>query len=184
MDITTFTSQYFAELAEIEARHAWTSAMRALMLALIEREARRPLERVLDVGCGAGLFLNEWLANGKAAFGVGVDLYAEVLGRARQQTRGTWVRASAGRLPFRPGSFDAIHSADVLQHLSLDDSTRALELFASLLAPGGILALRVRAPRIFRREPDVAWLSGFGDDSAIQQAAVDFVEHRTPSSGE
>jgi SAM-dependent methyltransferase len=71
------------------------------------------------------------------------------------------VQASAGHLPFRPASFDAIHSADVLQHLSLDDSARAFELFASLLAPGGILALRVRAPRIFRREPDVDYSQAF-----------------------
>jgi SAM-dependent methyltransferase len=161
VDITTFTSQYFAELAAIEARHVWPAAMRRLTLALIQREAPRRLGRVLDVGCGAGLFLNEWLATGTATFGVGVDLHDEVLGRARSQSRGTWLRASAARLPFQSGSFDAIHSADVLQHLSLDEATDALELFGSLLAAGGILALRVRAPRILRREADVDYSQAF-----------------------
>jgi SAM-dependent methyltransferase len=161
VETTTFTADYFAEIAELEARHPWTSAMRALTLALIEREARRNLHRVLDVGCGAGLFLDEWLANGRAAFGVGIDLHADALGWARKRERGTWVRASARQLPFRPGSFDAIHSADVLQHLSRDESDRAFDLFASLLAPGGILALRVRAPRIFRCEPDADYSQSF-----------------------
>jgi SAM-dependent methyltransferase len=165
VDITTFTSQYFAELAEIEAHHPWTSAMRALTLALIAREAEnhpgRTRGAVLDVGCGAGLFLNEWLAGSEAAVGVGVDLSADALGWARRRDLGTWVRASAGDLPFAPASFDAIHSADVLQHLSFDDAARAFELFASLLAPGGILALRVRAPRIFQREPDVDYSQAF-----------------------
>jgi SAM-dependent methyltransferase len=161
VDITPFTAQYFAEIAELEARHAWTAAMRALTLTLIEREAQRDLAHVLDVGCGTGRFLNDWLANGKTTFGVGVDLHGDALEWARARNRGRWVRASAGRLPFKPGSFDAIHSADLLQHLSLDDSTRAFELFASLLAPGGILALRLRAPRIFRREPDVDYSHAF-----------------------
>jgi tRNA dimethylallyltransferase len=29
----------------------------------------------------------------------------------------------------------------------------------------------------FRREPDVSWLSGFGDDPAIQQQAIELIEH-------
>jgi SAM-dependent methyltransferase len=161
VEITTFTPEYFAEMAELERHHAWTSAMRAMTFTLIEREARGALEHVLDVGCGSGLFLNEWLTKGTAAFGVGVDLHADALGWARARQRGTWVRASAGHLPFRPGSFDAIHSADVLQHLSFDDTERALALFASLLASGGILALRVRAARIFRRAPEVDYSHSF-----------------------
>jgi hypothetical protein len=49
----------------------------------------------------------------------------------------------------------------VLQHLSLRDSARALDLFANLLAPSGTLALRVRAPRIFRSEPDADYAQSF-----------------------
>lgn len=161
MEITPFTAQYFAEIAELEARHAWTSAMRALTLTLIEREAQRDLNHVLDVGCGTGRFLNDWLASRGTKFGVGVDLHAEALAWAQARHRGTWVRASAAHLPFTSGSFDAIHSADVLQHLSLDESGRAFDLFARLIAPGGILALRLRAPRIFRREPDIDYSHSF-----------------------
>jgi tRNA dimethylallyltransferase len=36
----------------------------------------------------------------------------------------------------------------------------------------------------FRREPEVAWLKGFGDDLSIQQAAADLVGSRTHSSRE
>jgi hypothetical protein len=31
----------------------------------------------------------------------------------------------------------------------------------------------------FRREPDVAWLAGFGDESAIQQQAINLVTGRS-----
>ena len=36
----------------------------------------------------------------------------------------------------------------------------------------------------FRREPEVVWLKGFGDDRSIQRAAAEFMEPRPPSSGE
>jgi SAM-dependent methyltransferase len=160
-DNSTFTAQYFAEIADLEARHPWPRAMRALVLTLINRERRSGIERVLDVGCGAGLFLNECIKSGGVDFGVGVDLYAEALNWARKRESGSWVRASASDLPFQSGSFDAIHSSDVLQHLSLEDSARALDSFAKLLRPGGILALRVRAPRIFRNEPDADYAQSF-----------------------
>jgi len=135
--------------------------MRKLTLGLIRRECRGDLARVLDVGCGTGLFLDEWLGGGGARFGAGIDYFAAALGWARRRTRGVWVVASAASVPFEPGSFNAIHSADVLQHLSLEDSGRALDSFARLLAPDGILALRVRGPGIFRREPDIDYSHSF-----------------------
>ena len=61
-DATTFGPEYFAQIAELEARHPWSQAMRTLTLALVDREAHGPLRRVLDVGCGAGAFLDLWLA--------------------------------------------------------------------------------------------------------------------------
>jgi SAM-dependent methyltransferase len=160
-DDSTFTAHYFAEIADLEARHPWPRALRALALELMDCEQHRSAGPVLDVGCGAGLFLNEWMKRGQLEFGVGVDLYAEALGWARKRENGSWVRAAAGDLPFQSGSFGAIHSADVLQHLSLKDSARALDSFAKLLRPGGMLALRVRAPRIFRSEPDADYAQSF-----------------------
>jgi SAM-dependent methyltransferase len=148
-------------MAELEATHPWTRAMRKLTLGLIRRECRGELARVLDAGCGTGLFLEQWLGGGGARFGAGIDFFAMAFDWARRGTRGVWVVASAADLPFESGSFNAIHSADVLQHLSLEDSARALDSFARLLAPGGILALRVRAPGIFHREPDIDYSHSF-----------------------
>jgi tRNA dimethylallyltransferase len=36
----------------------------------------------------------------------------------------------------------------------------------------------------FRREPNVVWLSGFGDDSAIAQIAIEQVELHVRQGGE
>jgi SAM-dependent methyltransferase len=110
---------------------------------------------VLDAGCGTGLFLCQWRDSAGIPLAVGLDVFPAALRRARQRCNSTWVAGSAGALPFRAGSFDAIHSADVLQHLSLADSERAVDTFVELLRPGGWLVLRLRASRLFGNPPDV-----------------------------
>ena len=135
--------------------------MRALTFSLLDREASRPFARILDAGCGTGLFLDQWLGGSKAKFGVGIDFNAEALKWAKNRERGTWAVASAADLPFPAGAFDAIHSADVLQHMTIPESLKALDLFATLLTPGGLLALRLRAPRILRKEVDVDYSHSF-----------------------
>jgi len=148
-------------MANLEERHSWTRAMRALTFALLDREAAGPFVRVLDAGCGTGLFLDQWLAGSKAKFGVGIDFNAEALKWAKNRPRGTWAVASAADLPFPPETFDGIHSADVLQHMTIEESLKALDLFASLLRPGGLVALRLRAPRILRKEADIDYSHAF-----------------------
>lgn len=152
-----FSVEYFDRLAQLEARHPWTRAMRALTLALLAR----PLDRVLDAGCGTGGFLVEWTEHGSVRQPVGVDLHPAALACARRRAAGCWVAASASALPFRPDSFDAIHSADVLQHMSVAGAERALDLMASVLKIGGWLALRLRARRLLRNTPRVDYSHDF-----------------------
>jgi SAM-dependent methyltransferase len=97
--------------------------------------------RVLDVGCGSGYSSALWLDTphwkGRAMW-VGVDI-SEAIDVARDRLGSVpnthFVQADALRMPFAPGTFDAIFSEGVLHHTP---STReALLACALLLAPGG-----------------------------------------------
>jgi SAM-dependent methyltransferase len=109
---------------------------------------------MLDVGCGTGRFLKDWQTGISAEHWVGIDLFPEALTLARDRCRASLSAASAAALPFGAASFGAIHCADVLQHMSLADSGRALDEFARVLVPDGTLALRVRGAPSLRRGED------------------------------
>jgi SAM-dependent methyltransferase len=106
------------------------------------RTARRllalvpPGGRLLEVGCGHGLLLDEARARG-----------FDVLGLEPSRAAAAHARGVLG-LPVReetldelddPGPFDAIVMADVLEHL--DDPLGALDTCRALLAPGGTLVV-------------------------------------------
>jgi ubiquinone/menaquinone biosynthesis C-methylase UbiE len=95
-----------------------------------------PLEgrRVLDLGCGKGRFAAHLARLGADV--VGLDLSAGMLAHASGLDR---VRASAKRLPFVDGTFDAVVAIEVIEHvgavgLVLDEARRVLK-------PGGRLAI-------------------------------------------
>jgi SAM-dependent methyltransferase len=95
---------------------------------------------VLDVGCGAGRFLD--VASRWGATVVGVDLSFAV--EASQQSVGgrpnvSVVQADVFRLPFRDETFDAIFSIGVLHHSR--DTREAFLRLPPLLKNGGDLAV-------------------------------------------
>jgi SAM-dependent methyltransferase/uncharacterized protein YbaR (Trm112 family) len=95
---------------------------------------------VLDVGCGAGRFLD--VASRWGARVVGVDLsFAVEAARANLANRpgADVVQADVFNLPFRPGSFDVIFSIGVLHH-TRDTRAAFLEL-PPLLREGGDVAV-------------------------------------------
>lgn len=93
--------------------------------------------RVLDLGCGDGAF-GRWVAATGALYGVDTDVQ-----RLRSAaTRGVVaVAAEAGRLPFRPASFDAVIANSTLEHLA-DPGAAAGEV-VRVLRDGGRLVCTV-----------------------------------------
>ena len=101
-----------------------------------------PGGRLLDIGCGHGLLLDEARRRGYAT--VGLELSREAARHARE-TLGLDVRevplegfTEAGNGD-SPGHFDAVVLADVLEHL--DDPVDAIDRCAELLKPGGVLCI-------------------------------------------
>lgn len=158
-EATDFSPTYFDQMAALEDHHPWTRAMRELTIGLIRGHLSQPLDRALDAGCGTGRFLCD--LKDAVRVPVGADLFHVAVARAKQRCSAEWLTASAADLPFRKGSFDLIHSADVLQHMSLEDTDRALDDFADLLKPGGLLALRVRSPKLLSNSEDVDFSHSF-----------------------
>ncbi len=90
--------------------------------------------KVLDVGCGKGRFLSALSSHG--AHAVGLEPSSEV-GRAARAKGHKVVRASASRIPFVDGLFDACICVEVLEHVP--DTDAALREMARVLRWGGRL---------------------------------------------
>ena len=91
-----------------------------------------PAARVVDLGCGTGVYCNEIRGQGYAA--VGADFSTGMLKRAKDVApEAQLCAADLNHLPFRDVSFQALINVGVLQHLSSVD--RALSEMARILAP-------------------------------------------------
>ena len=113
-----------------------------------------PNARLLDVGCGGGLWLHLLADMGLIAAGVGFDSAAPAI----EIARGVAVPpATAAKLDFRhlpveapwpEGPFDAISVIDVMHHVPPAAQAGVIASAAQRLAPGGVLIYKdmVRRP--------------------------------------
>src|SRR5215208_4943423 len=108
--------------------------------ALLLDEARAG-ERVLDLGCGAGRFVDA--LRGVGAVPVGVELAEAALERARRNVPGADLRLVApdGSLPLGHGEIDLVWCSEVLEHVP--DTVAFLTEIRRVLRPGGRLLLTV-----------------------------------------
>jgi SAM-dependent methyltransferase len=101
--------------------------------------------RVLELGCGSGALLQRLAPVARLAVGMDISPTGLELasGRARRKPHDRsgigLLCARAERLPFRDGSFDAVVSQHLVEHL--DAPSAALIEWHRVLRPGGILAL-------------------------------------------
>ncbi|MEW5946807.1 MAG: class I SAM-dependent methyltransferase [bacterium] len=107
-----------------------------------EIEKLRP-EKLLDVGCGCGLFL-ERAARHAARLAVGLDV-SEKGFRAAPPANARFVAAGASALPFKNESFDCVVCSEVLEHL-VSPQTALLEI-RRIMTPNATLVVTV--PNLF-----------------------------------
>ncbi|MGY1809698.1 class I SAM-dependent methyltransferase [Blastococcus sp. SYSU D00669] len=130
---------------------------------------RRP-RRVLDIGCGAGLYLAVVLEAAPDATGVGVDVDPDAAALARRtlSERGLADRAgvevvdirkalAAGRPGALTDGIDLALLANVIYYVPVDERVGLLRAVARLLAPGGALVVvtTVAGPQLFSRHLDL-----------------------------
>ena len=92
--------------------------------------------RILDVGCGVGMYTERFHRLGAHVVGAEVDWPAGHT--ARQRIPGI-VLSPAEALPFADGSFDVVFSHEVIEHVR-DDRMAAAEM-VRVAAPGGRIIL-------------------------------------------
>jgi ubiquinone/menaquinone biosynthesis C-methylase UbiE len=97
-------------------------------------------KRILDLGCGTGMFMEE--LSTRAKFVVGVDTSLEMLKVAKGRSKEVaLVQADADSLPFADGSFDAVVSVTLLQNMP--DPAATVREIARVLKLGGVAVLTV-----------------------------------------
>jgi SAM-dependent methyltransferase len=109
-------------------------ATAAHLLDLIAEQV--PAGRLLDVGCGHGLLLDEARSRGYDT--VGLELSRSAARHAREEL-GLDVREAPVEDFADAGGFDVVVLADVLEHL--DDPVAAVDRCGDLLRPGGVLCV-------------------------------------------
>ena len=122
-------------------------------LEFVRQRARLAGARVLDVGCGGGLFSEALAASGASV--VGIDLAPEVLGVARlhllESGRQVDYRESGAEAlaAAEPASYDVVACMEMLEHVP--DPAAVVQACADLLKPGGQLFLSTinRTPAAF-----------------------------------
>jgi len=127
----------------VVARHARRSAETAAEFFL---PFLNPGMRLLDVGCGPGSItsgLAQRVAPGET---IGIDPSPDVIATAKSLAQATAsnLRFEVGSIyepRFGPGTFDAVFANQVMQHLHRP--VDALRQMRALLAPGGVLGVRV-----------------------------------------
>jgi len=133
-----------AVVARHERRTVETAA--AFLLPLL-----KPGMRLLDVGCGPGSITSGLARRVAPGETIGIDYSPDVIARARSLASRRAAATTAPNLsfevgsvyepPFAAGTFDAVFMHQVMQHLR--HPSDALRQMRTLLAPGGLLAVRV-----------------------------------------
>jgi SAM-dependent methyltransferase len=121
-----------------EPSHVWRAGQERRLGMIVQAAGARIQGRILEDGCGVGIYLEHLQPFGGQVFGLEYDF--ERLREAR--TRSDRLACAAGEaLPYPSGTFDLVLSHEVLEHV-LDDRL-AVEEILRALRPGGRLALFV-----------------------------------------
>jgi SAM-dependent methyltransferase len=148
--VTKLTSEEWHQRFSQQAR--WTANLREHLYARAGLENAR---RILEVGCGTGALLSEWVKASPARPEIiidrsgqknippdlnvhGLDLDRNYLSLARRQAPSAWlVQADAHFMPYAEASFDLLYCHFLL--LWVREPRQVLAEMARLLRPGGSL---------------------------------------------
>lgn len=92
-------------------------------------------KRILDIGCGPGIFIQPWLKNN---FTVGMDISEKMLKNAPASLKK--VQAEIGKIPFLDESFDLVMAIEVIQCTESEPGSFLKEI-SRVLRKGGMLVI-------------------------------------------
>lgn len=125
--------------------HALLQAMQAGMVPHFEG-----CQRVLDVGCGTGMFVDLLLRHGLNARGVERNrqsaAYARALGLDVE------IEDALAHLETSPQAYDGLYCSHFVEHLPMDAVERLVRLCAGALQPGGVAVFTFPDPESIRSQ--------------------------------
>ena len=146
------------------------------------RQRPRPVERVLDLGCGDGDRLGAVLEAFPDAYGIAIDYSFARLARATERLAGCRGRVAVQPGDLRtpdfwrvvPGPVDVVLAGEALRHLPMARAQALLsEIFLSLLPSGTFLGVALGGD-VASVEDHCVWLRRLGlVDVAIFAATTD-----------
>lgn len=137
--LQTVKAEYERLAGEYDER--WSSYIASGTRETVRRLILDAGDRLLDVGCGTGVLLDQVLARWPTVRAVGTDLSGKMLAVAQERLRGRipLVRADVSYLPFATHSFDVAVSSSSLHYWP--EPGRALAEVARVLRPEGRLVI-------------------------------------------
>lgn len=119
---------------------------RSYKSALLDAVTLQDGQKVLDVGCGTGQFIEILKERHPSVSAYGADPDASLLGMAEGNLRrkglsAKFVQAYAEQLPFPDDTFDMVSCILTLHHVPTGSKQQAVNELRRVLAPGGILLL-------------------------------------------
>ena len=119
-----------------EPSYTWRAGQQRRLEMILRAAAGRENRRVLENGCGVGMYVEKLAAAGGEVTGLEYDFEraAEAKGRG-----GAIVNAAGESLPFPNARFDLILSHEVLEHVR--DDRAAVQEMVRALKPGGRIVI-------------------------------------------
>ncbi|WOF16319.1 methyltransferase domain-containing protein [Methanoplanus sp. FWC-SCC4] len=128
--------------------------------------------KLLDLGCGTGLFMHRYVSSGGEAFGL--DISRGMIIKAHGRDGSDVFSGNAEVLPFCDGVFDCISS--ILAFSYLQNPNSMLDESYRLLKPGGALSVCTLGHNMFTKMVPVAYR--IGEKLKIKRVGVGtFKEH-------
>lgn len=125
----------------------WQDAVREKVFSLCEDNQCK----ILEVGCGEGLFLSKIAAAGKYSYIYGVDIWETILMRAQDRfeagniNNAELTQADAASLPFKDNSFDTVVCINVFFNLPAEDAfQKSLKEISRVCKKGGAVIFDIR----------------------------------------
>jgi SAM-dependent methyltransferase len=143
-------TEYAQHYRELWQRHWWWRSRRAWVLDWIERLHREsPRRRILDVGCGDGLFFDQLSRFGEVD---GLEPDGTLVSNPRWRDR---IRTEPLTSEFRPEQpYDLLLMLDVLEHIE-DDAEALVAAHKSLREEGHVLITVPALPALWSQHDEV-----------------------------